>query len=141
MKRLMPRVLVVLTILVVLGVGGYAGQVWWARRIASDYMVSRGPFVVSRNVIHGELLQARFEDWKHPNPWRGWGPYTECHFGDEGVMVSVPTFLRGRVWNEYFKLMTGVDLGDDPSAWETWFKAHPNLVWDPKQKRLVESKP
>ena len=36
-------------------------------------------------------------------------------------------------------ILTGQNLGNDPSAWEAWFKAHPNLVWDPKQKRLVEA--
>ena len=34
--------------------------------------------------------------------------------------------------------MTGQDLGNDPDAWEAWFKAHPGLVWDPVRQRLVE---
>lgn len=37
--------------------------------------------------------------------------------------------------------MTRLDLGNAPDAWEAWFRAHPNLVWDEKQKRLVNEKP
>jgi hypothetical protein len=36
--------------------------------------------------------------------------------------------------------ITGQDLGNNPDAWDAWFKAHPNLVWDEQQKRLVEPK-
>ncbi len=38
------------------------------------------------------------------------------------------------------KLISGVDVGNDPGAWEAWFKAHPHLVWDEQKGRLAEKK-
>lgn len=37
MKRWLPRALVVLTTLVCLGAGGYAGQAWWASRLVNKH--------------------------------------------------------------------------------------------------------
>jgi hypothetical protein len=45
-----------------------------------------------------------------------------------------------RTYFEFFRRITAADLPNTPSAWEAWFKAHPNLVWDEKLKRLVEGK-
>ena len=46
-----------------------------------------------------------------------------------------------RTYYELFKSMATQEMGNDPDVWEAWFKTHPNLVWDDKQKRLVEPKP
>lgn len=44
-----------------------------------------------------------------------------------------------RVSYEILKLLSKQDLPNDPDAWEAWLKAHPNLVWDDKLKRLVDA--
>ena len=45
------------------------------------------------------------------------------------------------MFREALIMRAGFDLGDDPDTWETWFQTHPNLVWDEKRKRLVETNP
>jgi hypothetical protein len=54
-------------------------------------------------------------------------------------MSPPKTWIPRRAWYELLCLLTGADCGDDPSAWEAWFHAHPNLVWDEKLNRLVDT--
>jgi hypothetical protein len=62
-----------------------------------------------------------------------------------GAFVSGCVVIRGemtwmprRGYYEFFRLATAQDLQAIPDAWEAWFMAHPNLVWDEKQMRLVD---
>ena len=130
MRRWMPRALVILTILVVLGVGGYAGQVCWARRIAAEeHLPPDGAMA--------EAFPAEMIEWWRETPWYGrWGHDLEGYDYDRPRR-----WVPRRVTHEFFVRVTGQNLPNDPSAWEAWFEAHPSLVWDEKQKRLVEPKP
>ena len=62
-------------------------------------------------------------------PWQGW---------IEARDPNRKEWHPKRFYYEFFVLLTGQHLGNDPDAWEAWFKAHPNLIWDEKQKRLVD---
>ena len=163
-SRWFPRALVVLTVLVCLGVGGYAGQVWWARRMAEDIITT------TFSIPGFNLVQPGLDlDWPHSLkkewgdvPWYGRFGCFGVNFhtiqkkaimgrpasGVIGTTHSSPYIhLNSWVWHprrtyfEVLKLMTGESLPNDPSAWETWFETHPDLVWDEKRKRLVEPKP
>ncbi|GEM_PF-5680581 len=43
-----------------------------------------------------------------------------------------------RMRYELAKTCTGLDLGNNPDAWEAWFRVHPDLIWDAGQKRLLD---
>ena len=129
MIRWMPRALVALTILLCLGVGGYAGQVWWARRVVSGKNLYEMDSVLDdvdlRSLAPDSgYLKGIYEGWIEC-PWSG-------RRNRDGVWIPKRAFYEG------MSQLTGQILPNDPSAWEAWFKAHPNLVWDDKQKRLVE---
>ncbi len=70
-------------------------------------------------------------------PW--WGEWVS------DPAVNIFSGERRRVWlprrfyYERLKALSGEDVGADPSAWENWIIAHPNLVWDEKQGRLMVS--
>ena len=121
--RWLPRALVVFTVLICLGVGGYAGQVWVVRMSASD-AVERG-----RKIGRFEDLQSICGIWRK-TPWYGFWFWD----GEHG-------WWPRRSHYEILKMLTGLDLGNDPAAWEAWIKAHPNLVWDEKRKQLVDAPP
>ncbi len=57
------------------------------------------------------------------------------------ITTYAPYWIPRRMLYEFCKLMTLQDLGNDPNAWEAWFKAHPDLVWDEKLECLVEAAP
>ena len=132
--RWIPRALVVLTALICLGVGGYAGQGWWARKIANDhapffYCEGAGGRGVNAHAHHSGIHLDLLRSWRGC-PWygeRGW-------FSDSNGKVWIPR----RYYRESLIVLTLQDLGNDPTAWETWFNAHPNLVWDEDQERLVD---
>ena len=108
-------------------------QVWWAKRWVEVHLNHQAQFLLTRDLLVKDGAQRYLDEWKKA-PWYGhWGVYLWS--------LSVRGSWRPRrVYYEYLKYRSGLDLGNDPSAWEAWFKAHPNLVWDPKLKRLVEPK-
>ncbi len=131
------RLAVFVTGLLLLCVGVYFGQVWWARHLAKE--VASRPWIVRGFSKHvsGEIWR-----WRE-TPW-----YGELNLSP-GMLLALHK-RRTSLWTlwyprrcqgEFFALMTGQDLPCDPDAWEAWFKAHPNLVWDPKQERMVEPGP
>ena len=132
----MPRALVAGTVLVCLGVGGYAGQVWWARRLADEIARSADldrhhPWMeeglpdIAGPRFAPDKARLILAEWRNC-PWHGWWFCLE-HF-----------WIPRRYSYERLKVLAGQDLGNDPDAWEAWFKAHPDLVWDGKRKRLVD---
>ena len=134
MRRRTRVILLVALGLEVLGYGGWLGQVWWAKRLVSA-MLGGSPtnYIINLCTSHGkgdasndvELMYA--SQWKEA-PWYG-------------HLLNGNCWWPRRFYYEFFCRLTGLDLGNNPSAWEAWFKAHPNLVWDEKLKRLVEPKP
>jgi hypothetical protein len=125
------RSIVVLTVLLCLGVAGYAGQTWWARRCGAelgywdDSQEERGfggPIVFAP---HGPswTVQEFLGHWQDC-PWYGW----RDRYG----------YYPRRTYYEFLIRITTQRLPNDPDAWEAWFKAHPHLVWDEKQMRLVD---
>ena len=126
MKRLAVRLSVVLTALLCLGVFGYAGQVWWAKRTSSLILIkirepaihSKGPYVT------------RFVDDDYVSRWKDCPWYGQWHRG---------AWLPRRAYYEKAMTLTGQSLPNSPIVWQAWFKAHPDLVWDRQQMRLVET--
>ena len=133
-----PRLLassgVVLTALLCLGLAGYAGQVWWARRLVLQDARYSGP---GRPDSHGRHISSGPQVHYFIDSWRGTPWYGILVVSGTGFPRAIRWFPR-RIWFERLKLFTGQSLPEDPDAWEAWFKAHPNLVWDEKRKRLVE---
>lgn len=126
------RSLVVLTALLCLGLAGYAGQIQVSKRLGRRMHREAG--------AHGAgsvkpIIEQTLWEWQHT----GWSGRADPLFGGHWYDVSGIAWLPRRTYYEFLKLYTGEDLGNDPDAWEAWFKAHPNLVWDEKQKRLVET--
>ena len=126
-SRWIARGLVVGTILVVLGVGGYVGQVWWAKRISLNPKGMINPEALGMSPSNSFLHMVNY--WKQM-PWYG----DVEPFSKTAMFAWVPR----RECYETMKRVTGLDLGNDPSSWEEWLKAHPNLVWHRKQKCLVD---
>ena len=140
-SRRLARSLVVLTVL--LGGLGTIGYFWQAARAKQ---------IARRWWEGGALLgtvPGSVEGWVYKDPRREYLPQqwigewqTEPFYGywvEESVGGKVGTvWVPRRTSLEFLKLMTGQDLGEDPGAWHAWFQAHPNLVWDDKQKRLAE---
>ena len=135
-NRWAVRSLVVLTALLCLGTAGYAGQAWWARRQAHDLVDGyEGPGWLCialemtapggrRDAYSAVWFGNRIAEWRS-KPWYGtWRQF----FG----------WCPRRTFYEALRLLTAQDFGNDPDAWEAWFKAHPDLVWDDKLKRLVD---
>ena len=122
-SRWLPRSLVILTAIFCLGVGGYAGQAWLSRMEAK---VDRNFRTFGGYPDRKEALDA-LRSWR-ATPWYG-----------EWIGESPFWYPRGH-HVEYLRLVIGGDLGNDPDAWEAWFRAHPNLLWDEKRERLVEVK-
>lgn len=131
MKRLMPRALVVLTVLVVLCVGGYAGQVWWARHKA---------YQTYESFANGMTMKEE-EFWISyaTIAWRdaSWRPvHTYSPIKGHGIR-----WLPPRYYYEVLRLITGEDFSNDRAAYEAWFKTHSDYRWDWKRKRLTAFQP
>ena len=134
------KVLVILTALLCLGVGGYAGQVWWAKRLATTEYSN---LVEVSNDKDSPLNWILYDvnAWKR-TPWCG-----DFYFQHSGGLLRRgspynPLWRPRRWWYENLKLTTGKDLSNDPQCWEAWLNTHPSIRWDAKQKLLVEvSKP
>ena len=145
MKPWLVRSLVVLTALLCLGMAGYAGQVWWAKRvaprIAEDYFSGEGRWGADEadflSYWDEHQAQQLLKDWRQ-TPWYGNRVTLELRY----CYIDYPVvWVTPRGYEEVAKAATGQDLGNDPDAWQAWFRAHPNLVWDDKQKRLGAGKP
>ena len=140
--RWLVRALVLLTALLCLGVAGYGGQVWWAKRvavrIAQEYF---GPVNVDMDrsinfLSYWDREQAKklIKDWRQ-TPWYG----KQFTLGLHYCFAKYPVvWVTPRVYAEVARVSTNQVLPNDPSAWEAWFKAHPNLIWDEKLNRLVD---
>ena len=145
MKRLWPRLALILTAFLCLGTAGYAGRAWWAKENARDCYRS------NRSIAH-PIPMDLVVSWKLA-PWVGdMGDPGALSFAGGDFGPSFPTHACGlwsirhpfrkywfprRTYYELLKIVTGLDLGNNPATWEAWFKTHPNLVWDVKRKRLV----
>ncbi len=132
-SRWLVRSLVILAALLCLGMAGYAGQVWWARRIANS---TYGAICAFDEMSHGASpycmgSQEFFTAWR-ACPW--WG------YLGENPRTGSPRWHPQRAFLEHLRSISGVNLPNAPDAWEAWFKAHPELVWDDKLKRLVDPK-
>ncbi len=127
MKPWMIRTSVVLTALLCLGTAGYAGQVWRARkmadRIATVTALSQS-FDTPIQINGIEIVNAWRDTPWYSNSWNG-------------TMGWCPR----RTYFEYLRLLTGLNLPNNPDIWEAYFKAHPNLVWDDRLHRLVDPQP
>ena len=130
------RLVVVLTLLVCLGTGGYAGQAWWANRLAlrawSDAAEFDGSFC---RLTELDNRLEEVDNWRH-EPWYGWVQWGIADM--ENPLEKVYRWWPRRSHYELLKSLTCHDFGNDPDAWEAWFRAHPKLVWDERRKCLVE---
>ena len=132
-----PRALVILTALLCLGVGGYAGQVEWARHVARDEL--RRFEHPTRHAIQGaDLSLARILKGWMETPWYGHRsrPPSQGTLGDLSPMFLFVRYddsawIPRRAYRELAVLVAGEDLGNDPAKWESWLKAHPNLRQEP----------
>jgi len=126
------RIVVILTALLCLGLAGYEVQVWWAGRVARKVLPILHPFedlpkgTTPVSCILGCIHDARRLPWY--GRWYGF---------KHGPAVWMPK----RTYSELLRLTTGQDFGENLDTWEAWLKAHPDLIWDEKLKRLVEGKP
>ena len=143
--RWLPRALVVFTALLCLGVGGYAGQAWWAKRLAREWAIPaydpselllhfpwygsvreqrkpRTPDVDPDDIQYGSALSLLW-NWKECPIQGHW-------FGG--------AWRPRRFYYEQLKRLTGEGPPNDPEACEAWFREHPHLYWDTKRQQLVE---
>ena len=140
-SRWLPRALVAGTIMVCLGVGGFVAQSWWAKQVSEDVLTlawnmnQAGPRFYSPKV--------HLKHWRAMPLWGRFGTFPLPTAGTQSRFAfgSDRLWAPRRTYYEMFKSLTGEDLGNDPSAWEAWLNAHPNLVWDEKRKRLVDASP
>ena len=145
MRRWLVRTGVVLTALLCLGTAGYIGQVWWARKVAATWLPGgQDPLIVYYQT--GPMVQQASLAWETPQSRRvclEWWRLTPWYgkYGDIIKGPLKPRWFPRRTYRDYLALMVGWDLGDDPAAWEAWFRAHLNLVWDKQRKHLVELSP
>lgn len=129
--------LIVVLSLELFGYAGYLGQVWWARQIALKYWMSwlkehdDHPEWKRAQPIDQELLEIwipdKISEWTS-TPWYGSKLHSEHWY----------EWHPRRYSYELLKLWVDKDLGNNPTSWEKWFKAHPALVWDKKKNQLVE---
>jgi len=131
--RVSIRILVFLTSSLLLAMAVFGGQVWWARRLAT--IALQQPVII-------ENKESLIRSWE-AHPWCGiYGEKLPNYRGFLGwpahLSLGRKTWIPRRTYYELLKLTTGQDLGNDPSAWRTWFKNHPNLRWDKSQKWFVD---
>lgn len=124
--------LVILTVLC-LGMGGYVFQAFRAGRIAQEryQRLISPPYINQFNCSIlgcGALLRTWTEcPWygRRPEKWDSdWK-----HYG----------WIPRRTYYELLKLMTQKDLGDSPAAWDVYFRAHPNQIWDGRMLRMEDA--
>ena len=101
-----------------------------------DYVAADGIHPADLGQHNHRLLLSMMTDWE-TCPWYGRQVFNDVSDERWKTWLAMPRWPRSAYY-ELAKLLTGQDLPNDPDAWKAWFKAHPNLVWDNKQKRLVE---
>ena len=154
------RFLVVLTVLLCLGTGSCVWEARCAERIASRLVeqvenrqkamagTPSGDFDWSAGFWSDVVWEDYLQHWRL-EPWygrRGDQLFFKCHreqgYEMRGELMSVSMdgvgWVPRRSYPALLRKVTGADLPNDPAAWEAWFQAHPRLVWDPKQRRLVD---
>ena len=140
-QRWLVRTGVALTALLCLGVAGYAGQVWWAREVAKKLpsplyetgilrVRDRTTFQEDDTLEEDEDYACILSTWK---TWPWHGRFELSRF----ITVRTNAWIPRRAFREVLTAHFGVDLGDDPSAWESWIRSHPILLWDKQEKRYV----
>ncbi len=134
MKPWLARSLLALTSLLVMGVAGCAGQVWWSKRVANS---AYGGICAFDENSYGASpycmgSEGFFAAWRGC-PW--WGSL------GENPRAGGLRWHPRRIYLEHVRHISGLDLPNDPDACEAWFRLHPDLVWDEKQKRLVDQIP
>lgn len=138
------RLLVIVTTLLCLGVGGYAGQVWWSRSLASRILVPGARFPTGAFLNPEDYLRS----WRE---WPYWGrispefqvihsrvPIYSRTQAPVGPRVGCLAWVPRRLYYDVLLRATGESLPNDPDAWEAWFQVHPNLAWDERLNRLVD---
>ena len=127
-----------LTMGLCLGLTGYIGQVHWARQVGSDEgfecHTDQGELVIDWCGM-GTPIEYFLSAWRNC-PW--YGHRRVDHEGPTEGQSEAFYWIPRRAYYECLVKMTGLTLSNDPATWEAWFKAHPSLVWDEKQKRLME---
>jgi hypothetical protein len=151
------RFLVVLTALLCLGVGGYVFQAGWANRTAQGYEHACGLWIEFADP--GAVAAHRLPDYESGEPPYTWNDYglhlvglwrQTPWYGDYkgyvdwdvrterlGMALKTRWFPR-RTYHELLIRLTGRDLPNDPDVWEQWFREHPRLAFDTREKRLVD---
>ena len=135
-SRWLVRSMVVLTALLCLGTAGYCGQVWYAKRLAREalrYSLWRISGLPPDRGKAEQFVGDTLAQWRD-TPWYGW-LFSE---GKWCFGVDDALWIPKRAYYEEFKLVSGDDVGNDPSAWETWFRAKPALLFDMERNRLVQ---
>ncbi len=133
-SRWFVRAILVLTVVLCIGTACYTAQAWWAKQIASEECLQDVWF------SHEEGL-CLFTGYAcdHSIPVLPW--WRECPwygvFGRDATLQRKRSWLPRRTFREILVRATRRDFGDDPAAWEGWFKAHPDVVWDSAQGGLV----
>ncbi len=141
MRLLVVRLAVVATALLCLGAASYAGQVWWAISVSDRFLA----LIESKKdgAFWGKVHWRRVaNDWK-ATPWYGMFQGHLYLPGDEGGInlgIESCAWIPRRTYYEIMSALTEGPAPNNPAAWEAWFKAHPDLVWDEKQRRLVDAK-
>ena len=129
-SRWLVRSLVILTALLCII---YVGQVWLAKRVAKGMYQDACTWQASGQ--NCPEIPDVLDEWRS-TPWSGKSPMITMHW------YSYAAFpMPRRTFYDFLCLYTGLDFGNDPSAWEAWFKTHPNPMWDDKRKKLVPGKP
>jgi hypothetical protein len=67
--------------------------------------------------------------------YEGW---RDCPWYGRWDREFSPRWVPRRTCYEAIRKTTGLDMPNDVKIWGAWFKAHPHLVWDDKQKKLVD---
>lgn len=153
-KVWLPRTLVLLSALLVLGTAAQALQVQHARRAADR--VAAWCTLMQRRHVEAPGFWTRDVDWARcirmewrEVPWYGrrrsaiyvWFKNGSSSSWGEGLSNDQACWHPKRSYYEILLRQTGLGLPNDPDAWEAWFRAHPDAVWDEASRRLVEAKP
>ena len=141
MRSRIPKVLVGLTALTCLGVGGYAGQVWWARRMAAR--VTDPKDLGHRRVLGQCRLGHYFSTWRECPTWGRWSETFDYYKSNDGssyfLKLGHRCWIPRRTYWEALRIVFGQDFGDDPDLWEAWFESHSHHIWSEKRKQWVEA--
>ena len=143
MRKQAVRACVVLVALGCLLLTGHAGLSWWARRVALEHReegfvpTTCSAYLSRTGWQHQTQLKIALAEWR-AIPWYG-ATFKWRDLSSSGQYSSYWRWVPARAHYEMLKLITGQDLGNDPSAWEAWSGLHPDLVWVDGLFRFVGS--